>query len=194
MPKISALEAMISIDDADQLPINDVSAVTTKRLSLAGLVLWLQSKIGWITTAMLANGAVTLEKMADSAKNRPIFSGYQSTNLTAYSGIQKFGQSFVDTANAWNNTTGLYTCPIAGLYYVNYTGFIDTSGGAGGVHIRKNGTNISRTYDSSASAYRAIGIQQIIPCAAGDTLAIFTEMVMHANQANQLSIIYMGTI
>lgn len=63
MPKISALEAMITIDEADQLPINDVSATQTKRLSLAGLVLWLQAKIGWITTAMLANNAVTSAKI-----------------------------------------------------------------------------------------------------------------------------------
>lgn len=53
MPKISALDEIAQADDLDQFPIDDVSASTTKRMKLSGLVTWLQSKVKIIKASMI---------------------------------------------------------------------------------------------------------------------------------------------
>lgn len=62
MPKISGLPVLSSPADDDEIAVVDDSAATTKKLTLAGFVAWLQSKIAWITTAMIADSAVTPDK------------------------------------------------------------------------------------------------------------------------------------
>lgn len=56
MPKIPALPPIASPDGADQLPIEDVSANTTKFITLTGLKNWLATLTNWITAAMLDVG------------------------------------------------------------------------------------------------------------------------------------------
>lgn len=56
--KISALPTLTTPDGADQLPINDVSATTTKKMTLTVLKEWFQSLTQWITNPMLALAAV----------------------------------------------------------------------------------------------------------------------------------------
>jgi hypothetical protein len=62
MPKISALPPMTSADGDDEAPIVDDSVTTTKKFTLTLLKEWLQSLVGWITTAMITDGAVTAAK------------------------------------------------------------------------------------------------------------------------------------
>lgn len=47
MPKIPSLPNLTAPDSADLLPIEDVSANTTKKLTLANLLAWLGINIGW---------------------------------------------------------------------------------------------------------------------------------------------------
>lgn len=63
MPKISALPPMTTADAADEQPIVDTSVSTTKKWSLTLLKTYLQSLVGWISTAMLADNAVTAAKL-----------------------------------------------------------------------------------------------------------------------------------
>lgn len=67
MPKIPALPPMTSVDTADELPIEDVSANTTKYITLTKLKEWFQSLVGWITTAMIGDSQVTAAKLSTSA-------------------------------------------------------------------------------------------------------------------------------
>lgn len=64
MPKIPALPPMTSVDTADELPIEDVSAGTTKYITLTKLKEWFQSLAGWITTAMIADANITPPKIS----------------------------------------------------------------------------------------------------------------------------------
>lgn len=64
MPKISALPNQTAPDGADELPTNDVSATTTKKMTLTILKQWFQSIAGWITTAMVGDGQITYGKFA----------------------------------------------------------------------------------------------------------------------------------
>jgi len=67
MPKISALPPMTTADAADEAPIVDTSATTTKKWTLTLLKSYLQSLVGWLTTAMIADNAVTAVKLATTA-------------------------------------------------------------------------------------------------------------------------------
>ena len=58
MPKISALPPAGTLADDDETPFVDDSVGSTKKFTLAGLLVWLQSKLAWITHAMVADGFV----------------------------------------------------------------------------------------------------------------------------------------
>lgn len=58
MPKISALPPAGSLEDDDETPFVDDSASETKKFTLAGLLVWLQSKTSWISNAMIANDTI----------------------------------------------------------------------------------------------------------------------------------------
>lgn len=58
MPKISALPPMVTAEAADEAPIVDTSATTTKKWTLTLLKSYLQSLTAWITSAMMDAGAV----------------------------------------------------------------------------------------------------------------------------------------
>lgn len=63
MPKISALPPAGSLADDDETPFVDDSASQTKKFTLSGLLVWLQSKTAWITNAMITNNTVTADKI-----------------------------------------------------------------------------------------------------------------------------------
>lgn len=67
MPKIPSLPAITAPDPADLLPIEDVSVTTTKKITLLQLQQWFQALVGWISTAMIADGAITSAKLATNS-------------------------------------------------------------------------------------------------------------------------------
>ena len=67
MPKISALPVITSPDSADELPIVDTSTSSTKKMTLTKLKEWLQSLVGWVTNAMIADTSITNAKLSTTA-------------------------------------------------------------------------------------------------------------------------------
>ena len=53
MPKISGLIPAQTIADDDELPIRDISAQSTRRMTLAAFRQWLQSLAAWIGSSMI---------------------------------------------------------------------------------------------------------------------------------------------
>lgn len=84
--KISALPPQTTPDGADELPSNDVSATTTKKITLTVLKEWFQSLVGWITTAMIGDTQVTSSKI-DFTTFRTNFNGEITRNTTNISAI-----------------------------------------------------------------------------------------------------------
>lgn len=82
MPKISALPPMTTADAADEAPIVDTSVSTTKKWTLTLLKTYLQSLVGWLTTAMIADNAVTAVKLATTAIKIGKAQVTSSVNLT----------------------------------------------------------------------------------------------------------------
>lgn len=134
------------------------------------------------------------QKVTAAQFNRVIASAH---NVSAPGGAQSATITFdtvdVDTHGAFNGASGLFTVPVAGFYYVNFGGFSDVGASAGGIHIQRNGTNLTRQYSSnSGSIYVPISINLTFECAVGDTIRIDSDFAMHKANACQISIIYMG--
>lgn len=64
MPKISALPPAGTLADDDETPFVDDSVGSTKKYTLSGLKAYFQALVGWIATAMYADGSVTAVKLA----------------------------------------------------------------------------------------------------------------------------------
>lgn len=108
MPQIPALPAASTLDGADQVPIQDVSASSTKKFTLTKLKEWLQSLAGWVSFLNIIAEPYT-------AWTPGIYQNNQSTALTSTIRVAKYtqvgslvsGQLTVDTignpggANIW---------------------------------------------------------------------------------------------
>lgn len=95
MPKISALPPMTTADAADEAPIVDTSATTTKKWTLTLLKTYLQSLTGWITAAMLDTGMTiqTVETDYSSATNATSVIPYDDTVPQITEGYEVMTQS-----------------------------------------------------------------------------------------------------
>lgn len=192
MPKISALPPAGTLADDDETPFVDDSAGSTKKFTLAGLKTWLQSLSGWISTAMLANGAVSPLKWANPYK----FSVYRNASQSVTSGTAtkiNFDTELYDSNNDYNNsTTYRYTAPVNGFYHFDcgVEGTTSSGGGFTILYLYKNGSNIrqlSKLYIGTATGGEASGGVDL-QLAAGDYIEGFfyltgTSVVVGQNTA-----------
>ena len=111
--------------------------------------------------------------------------GARSLSNTASSGgtsntneILRFGELINNTGNHYNSSTGVFTCPIAGRYFVTFSGLYDDSyNTTGAVYIRHNGTERYRGYhQNSGSYYEQISMSGVIDAATNDTIDIYSTM------------------
>lgn len=77
--------------------------------------------------------------------------------------------------SCWNNSTGNFTCPVAGYYMV--TGSNIASAGTGYFYIRKNGTSVHYTHWNHSSDWTYVSLSGIVSCAVSDTIQYFVGSV-----------------
>ena len=86
--------------------------------------------------------------------------------------------SMVDTANAYNTSTGLFTCPKAGHYEIHwnylqrFTGYLRTTAQKNGSHIYGSGQQTMIYGNNSSDEEDMRAATSIVNCAVGDTLSI----------------------
>jgi hypothetical protein len=136
-----------------------------------------------------ARNATAWVALGAGASSRHACRGYPSAYSTGAAGTP----SLVICANlpinqgaAYNASTGLYTCPEAGLYLAICHGqwLFGTNGGYIMAMIYRNGAEAARTThasDSSTGGYASPTCIDLINCAAGDSLAWWCQ----SNVANQ---------
>lgn len=134
------------------------------------------------STFSCSNGATTLMGVdANGVITRP---------QTPYVRMQTSGQGTYYSANPmvfgsvdqqvgsnWNNSTGLWTCPVAGYYLVvmNFIGANYNGGTYGYPYIYKNGATYVYSHWNEAGAWDSVSLSAVVQCAASDTIkfAIF---------------------
>ena len=186
MPKISALPPMTTAADDDEAPIVDKSVTTTKKWTLTLLKTYLQSLVGWLTTAMLADDSVTAAKI-----------DWASTGANGGIWWEELGRTQLSVAGDTISVTGmtarkhlmviLYTAATGGtvnsrLQYngdtaANYAERSSSNGGADATGV--NATNNGFTQSASAATRQGVGF--ILNEAAQEK--IITSFVSEQNTA-----------
>ena len=157
-----------------------------------------------------ATGAVT-QTVPPTITTPIIFQGHnESTTYAAgTTGIWVASTEVIDTANAYNNSTGVFTAPRAGYYHCSWHALFrgGSSSSSIRVNFRKNGTNYgtSGSAGSSSLLYQDaengdeenIKMTAIIQCAASDTIDVHQaitggDIYGNSNAHNGLSIFFIG--
>ena len=105
-----------------------------------------------------STGAVTMPY-------QPAFHMENSTNNAVWSG----GNIRANVGNHYNNTTGVFTAPVAGTYFFQIHGQA-AFGGYWYGEIRQNGTQRASFYTDETSGYRHASCSLIITLAANDAI------------------------
>lgn len=176
MPKIPGLPLMNSPDGADEIPIEDVSVTTTKYITLTKLKEWLQSLVGWITTAMIADDAVTNAKWTNTYR----FSAYRNAALTP-SGTQQitFDAEDFDIGSNYNTSNGRFTAPIAGTYLFTFTASTANPNRLL-MYLYKNGSAVVRGQDYFSGYGSNASMSSLLNLAANDYVECYINTSVQA--------------
>jgi microcystin-dependent protein len=142
-----------------------------------------------ITDAPIYNSNTTLsfrtsstERMSIDASGRlrlpyqPAFSGRRNAaSVTA--GVFVTNVASINRGSHYNTGTGVFTCPVAGAYYMAFQGIAASSPGYGYIRIHKNGVNqgMFAHYNLNAGSWNTPSLNAIIDCAVNDQLTFVIE-------------------
>ena len=133
---------MTSPDGADIVPIVDVSATQTKKITLTALKEWFQSLTGWITAIMLATDSVETIKIKDSNVTVPKIYNPYKIKVQKITSNQTLSASYTpakvtltskvfDINNNYNTSTSEYTAPVTGYYWCSGSARFQNGASAG---------------------------------------------------------------
>jgi hypothetical protein len=95
------------------------------------------------------------------------------------------------TSGNYNATTGLFTCPIAGKYFVS--SHIITNVPAGSyLRVLKNGGVVAYSHVNMSGTWAHLTTSTLVTCAVNDTLSINCATAIYANDHNNFSVVYLG--
>ena len=132
---------------------------------------------GYLETFRISSaGRVTMpnQPSANVFANAGNAGAYNNTSTNSYviaTGIRH------NIGNHYNTSNGRFTCPVAGRYYVSFSGNWYNTGGAAWLRpqIRKNGTTQTQHYETTSMTWHHLAASTILNCAVGDYLQIYNN-------------------
>lgn len=139
----------------------------------------IKNALGFISiNSLVFNGAGQ-----GSANSIPGFTGYKAGGAYYYSATTGWEFNAFLWQSSINTSTGVFTCPVAGIYAIGYNGLHHGGSGMGGYNtygygaFAKNGVMNYHTHwnqgDGSGGYWNTSGSSSLFSCQAGDTLALF---------------------
>ena len=158
-----------------------------------------------ITGSLNLSGSLNIISGSVTMQDRPAFRVYGAGGGTAATTVLSGSMTTVDYSqgNAWNNSNGTFTAPVAGLYQVNLVvRCVNNSSPSAQVIVYKNNTTTSPSSNGTAQVMlewaanttaNHIGGSTITKLAVGDTLkAIVTVGTISFDGNDNFSVAYIG--
>ena len=115
----------------------------------------------------------TKGEKGDSSHDASAFTVYRTGILTVTSGSQviTWTQEEFDIGDDMNHETGIYTCPVAGVYHFSFS--IWSNGGSEmNIRLEANGVNQGRVYNEKGERYMPQGAGITLLLQAGDQVQL----------------------
>lgn len=100
---------------------------------------------------------------------QPAFYGYRTSGNVTGNATVVHNYVVTNIGSHYNSTTGVFTCPVAGVYEIFVGGHAENSQPIV-LQIHKNGAMIAEEY-SNGAAYSSISLSAIVSCAVNDQLS-----------------------
>jgi len=164
--------------------------------------------VGTIKEATGTTTAMTIDSSGRVGFSNPILvQAYKTTTQTS-AGIMIWNNEVIDTANAYDHTTGQFTCPKAGYYEVSFNYVARSVSSGHRTNVRKNG--VKQSIDSSnvnaslvwsvfpSGSEINIAASTIVDCVANDLLDVHLttigagDIYGDSNGHNNMTIKFLG--
>jgi hypothetical protein len=165
-----------------------VKAVVTPSANMTvSLRTWVAAGGGTASLQSNIGSFILIKQIGTTATTTRSLSSMMATNATAFS-VANTGATIAvntgwttthDITGAFNATTGVFTCPKAARYQVNFNYTYNSSVWAASniyrAHILKNGATVAQSIQGIHAAVTSIvgiGVSHVIDCAAGDLITV----------------------
>jgi hypothetical protein len=148
----------------------------TRRVHMEGFVVSGSNNIAEISGSLNVTGSITINSGSITMPNRPAFRvvGTGSTDRVAQTTLSgSYASIDYNEGNYYNNSTGIFTAPLTGLYNVYYNGRCGSVNAMQQVIIYKNGSsgNAQLMWEAPGNTGVAhFGVSGVFKLVAGDTL------------------------
>lgn len=196
-------KAVQTVSHPSNAPLQATTGTFSSNVDVGGSLL-----VDTIKEGTGTNTAMTIDSNGRVGFSNPILvQAYKTTTQTS-AGIMIWNNEVIDTANAYDPTTGQFTCPKAGYYEVSFNYLARSVSSGHRTNVRKNG--VKQGVDSSNSLSSLvwstfpsgsevnISASTIVECAANDELDVHLtylgvgDIYGNANAHNNMTIKFLG--